>query len=199
MSKPNYRYLKAILWRLRKVGIYLHPLLIVREALAPAEREIAIDAKFQYLQLTEADLPDIQQLRPTMDIERYRSFLQEGKLCFGLKDNGRLVANMWMDLKEIRSAYYKRPLKDHEAYLFDAFSDDEYRGQNLAPYLRLKCYGEARARGRSDVYSYTDFVNVPARRFKAKLGARDVALVVYFELFGGAGHSVTVWKYPQAR
>ena len=125
MSKPTHRYLKAILWRLRKVGIYLHPLLIVREALAPAEREIAIDAKFEYAQLTEADLPDIQQLRPTMDIERYRGFLQEGKLCFGLKDNGRLVANMWMDLKEINSVYYKRPLKEHEAYLFDAFSDDE--------------------------------------------------------------------------
>jgi GNAT superfamily N-acetyltransferase len=199
MSNTQYRYLKAIIWRLRKLGVYLHPLLIVREAMAPTESEISIDPKFDYLQLTEADLPDVAQLRPTMDIERYRRFLREGKLCFGLKDGARLVANMWMDLKEINSAYYKRPLQDHEAYLFDAFSDNDYRGQNLAPYLRLKCYAEAHARGRTDVYSYTDFVNVPARRFKAKLGARDVALVVYFELFGGTGHSVTVWKYPQPR
>ena len=150
MSHPPYRYLKGILWRLRKLGIYLHPLLIVREAMTPPEAEVTIDPKFELAQLTEQDLPAIAQLRPDMKIERYQDHFQSGKLCFGLWDGERLAANMWVDLKEFNSAYYKRALQDYEAYFFDAFTDDDYRGQNLAPYLRLKCEAEVRATGRTN-------------------------------------------------
>jgi len=195
MNKTYNRYLEGVLRRLRKIGLDIRPCLLVREAESPVPNEISIDSKFEFSQLNESDLPGIHNLRPGMNLERYRNLLRAGKLCYGLKDGANLVAKMWIDLEEINSLLYSRPLTAREAYLFDAFSDDSYRGQNLAPFLRLKCYAEARALGRSDIYSISDFTNTPARRFKAKLGARDEALIVFWQFFNGAAHSWIVWRY----
>ena len=198
MNKTYNRYLEGVLRRLRKIGLDIRPCLLVREAESPVPNEISIDSKFEFSQLNESDLPGIHNLRPGMNLERYRNLLRAGKLCYGLKDGEDLVAKMWIDLEDINSLLYSRPLAAREAYLFDAFSDESYRGKNLAPFLRLKCYAEAQALGRTDIYSISDFTNTPARRFKAKLGATDEALIIYWQLFNGAAHSWTVWRYNSA-
>jgi len=195
MNPAYNRYMKGTLRRLEKIGIVISPHLVVREASETSARDINLDPKFRFCTLTEEDLSGIHQLRPGMSVERYQGFLRSGILCFGLKDGEHLATKMWMDLKNINSAIYSRPLSNQEAYLFDAFSDESYRGQNLAPYLRLRCYAEAQLRGRDQIYSITDFTNTSARRFKAKLGAKNEALVVYWKFFGFASHSWTIWRY----
>jgi len=183
MNVTLNRYLAGIFRRLKKIGIEITPTLLVREGLEPLPT-IDIDEKFEFGQLGEHDLPGVHRLRPGMSLERYGNMLGNGKLCFGLKDSGSLVAKMWIDFEEINSVLYSRPLASNEAYLFDAFSDENYRGQNLAPYLRLRCYEVIKERGRDAIYSVTEFTNTPARKFKLKLNAQDTALIVYFNLFG---------------
>jgi len=195
MNATYNRYLKGVLRRFAKIGIVIEPSLLVREALQQATTEINIDPKYKFCELTENDLSGIHKLRPSMSLERYRGFLRSGILCFGLKDGGHLAAKMWIDLKKINAVTYSRPLSDQEAYLFDAFSDEACRGQNLAPYLRLQCYAEAQVRGHSEIYSITDFTNTPARKFKAKLGASNEALIIYWKLFGFASHTWIAWHY----
>lgn len=195
MNKTYNRYLHGVLRRLRRAGVLVHPCLLVREAVGAEPADIAVDPRFEFSRLGEDDLPGIHALRPGMSLERYRDLLRAGKLCFGLKDGGRLVAKMWIDLEVINSVLYSRPLRDDEAYLFDAFSNERYRGQNLAPHLRLKCYAEARARGRTRIYSISDYTNTPARRFKEKLGAVDEALIIHWRLFAGAPRSSIVRRY----
>ncbi len=195
MSANDNRYLRGVLRRLRRAGVDVRPCLLVREGLAETPADITIDSVFEFSQLTEDDLPAIHRLRPRMSLDRYRNFMRTGKLCYGLKEGEHLVANMWIDLEHISSVLYSRPLQPDEAYLFDAFSDEAYRGRNLAPYLRLKCYSAARARGRDRIYSITEYTNRAARRFKAKLGAVDEALIVYCKLWGSAGRSWIVRRY----
>jgi len=195
VNKTYNRYLEGVLRRLRRIGIDIHPCLLVREALHPVARVIEIDPTFTFGQLSEDDLPGIHSLRPGMNLERYRDFLRTGKFCFGVKHEGRLVAKMWIDFDRINSVLYSRPLETDEAYLFDAFSDEAYRGQNLAPFLRMQCYAQAQAMGRNRIYSISDFTNTPARRFKAKLGVQDEALILYWQLFNGRGRSRIVKRF----
>ncbi len=202
MNSNFHRYLRGTLRRLGKVGVSIVPCFLVREAQDPvaldaASRKIRVDPKISFCSLTENDLPGIHQLRPDMSIERYRDFLRCGMLCFGLKDGDHLAAKMWMNFHDINSALFSRKLTAQEAYLFDAYSDENYRGKNLAPYLRLKCYVEAQKHGRKDIYSITEFANTPARKFKEKLGAINEALIVSWQIFGSQKHNWVVWRFRQ--
>lgn len=198
MNKTYNRYLAGVLRRLRIVGVDLRPCLLVREAIERDLAQVDIDPRFEFCELNEDDLPGIHSLRPGMSVDRYRKLLRSGKRCFGLKDQGRLVAKMWIDLDEINSVLYSRPLTANEAYLFDAFSSEAYRGQNLAPFLRVRCYQQIRALGRTQIYSISDYTNTPARRFKEKLGARDAAFILYWRLGNGREHRWLLRRYAIA-
>ena len=200
MNSTFHRYLQGILRRLGKAGVSITPCFFVREALDSvaleiAFRDIRIEPEFTFCALTEDDLPEINRLRPNMGIHRYRDYMRAGMLCFGLKDGEHLAAKMWINFRSINSELYSRPLTEREAYLFDAYSDENYRGKNLAPHLRLKCYAEAQARGRGEIYSITDFTNTSARKFKAKLGAINEALIVSWQLFGFKRHNWVAWRF----
>ena len=190
------RYLAGVLRRLHRIGIELHPFFLVREGMVEQSSEsIALNPQYQFSQLDENDLPGIHNLRPGMDINRYANMIRRGTLCFGIKDEGKLIAKMWVNLEEYNSALYSQPLQADEAYLFDAFANPDYRGQNLAPYLRLKCYQAAISRGRTRIYSISDFTNTPARKFKQKLGATNQSLMLYVKLFGSNAKLITLRRY----
>ena len=186
MSQANHRlneFIRRIITRTRKHGLYLHPFFLTVEDIQPDARPvIEINPAYTFRELNEDDLPLIHALRPDMDIERYGRFLREGKRCFGLIDKGHLIAKMWIDFDHLNTFLMDRPLNPDEAYLFDAFSNPDYRGQNLAPYLRLRCYDAARAENCQKIYSVTDFINTAARGFKAKLGAKQEGLYLVWQL-----------------
>ena len=192
MAKVNAtynRYLAGVFRRLlRWFNIELHPFLIVREDLQPLPADlVSLNPNYTFAQLTEAELPGIHALRPDMRLSRYEEFLRTGKECFGIFDHagtgkepgtsepGKLIAKMWLNLESFNSAVYQRPLQADEAYLFDAFANPEYRGQNLAPYLRLRCYQRARQLGRTRIYSISDFTNTAARKFQVKARCTEPA------------------------
>jgi len=129
------------------------------------------------------------------DPELIRTWLDEGKKCFAAWDGPRLVANMWCDFEEFNYPPNYRRLNDDEVYLFAAFSHPDYRGQNLAPNMRLHCYDTLQELGRHSFLSYTDYFNVAARRFKEKLGARNEMLRLYVCLFGRWSRTFTLRTY----
>ena len=102
---------------------------------------------------------------------------------------------MWCDLDEFSHPPNYRKLANDEVYLFAAFADPKYRGQGLAPLMRTAGYAALREMGRNKFYSYTDFFNTAARRFKAKLGARDEALRVHLVLFEKWSRTLTLRRY----
>jgi GNAT superfamily N-acetyltransferase len=110
--------------------------------------------------------------------------LREGKLCFGLKYQGRPAAATWCNLTECSFPWHKVPLSDHEVYLFDMFTLEAFRGANIAPYLRYRTYQALREMGRDTFYSVTERSNTSAVRFKQKLGAKFLWLGVGIDLFG---------------
>jgi GNAT superfamily N-acetyltransferase len=109
--------------------------------------------------------------------------LRAGRLCLGVKHHGKIVAFTWCSLSECHIE--KRHLFDlepGEASLFDAYTAAEYRGQQLAPWIRYRCYEELAKLGRTRCYSVTIAFNTPAIRFKQKLGAEVSGRGVYVDL-----------------
>ena len=102
---------------------------------------------------------------------------------------------MWCDPNEFNYPPNYRKLDDDEVYLFAAFSNPDYRGQGLAPLMRSAGYAALRNRGKSRFYSYTEFFNTPARRFKEQLGERNELLRLHIDLFGKWSKTMTLRRY----
>ena len=93
------------------------------------------------------------------------------------------MAFTWCNLTQCLSEGYSFPLNDEEAYLFDAYTASDLRGQGLAPALRYRLYEELARLGRTKLYSISERFNTPAIRFKLKLGAKLLKSDWYVTLF----------------
>jgi len=122
--------------------------------------------------------------------------LDKGHLCVILKDGERVAGYTWVDLDEVNDSACNYSLGSDEAYLYDAFIAPDYRGQNLAPYMRFECYKHLSQAGRHTLYSISEYFNTPAVRFKQKLHAEIVRL--YLQIKVGP-HEVGHWALKDYR
>ena len=184
------RVLGLILRPLRWIGIDIDLLIIVREGGMPVENSLS-RSDYDFDALTPADVDQLIQLEPGTNPEQLQEWFQEGKLCFGLRDNSRLIAKTWCDLDEFYHPTKPYKLASDEVYLLQAYVDPDYRGQGLATVMRAKSYATLREMGRSKFLSYSRYFNSAARRFKAKLGAREEGLTIHLRLFRRWSKSLT--------
>ena len=126
--------------------------------------------------------------------EKLVARLEEGNRCFGLRSDGKLVAISWCDLRRFRH-HNVFPLEENEAYLYDAYTLRTTRGRDIAPYLRFKTYQELQKLGCTRCYSYTDYFNKAAMKFKLKLNARRIVLRLEITLAGKWSWIRTLRKY----
>ena len=153
---------------------------------------VPVESEFVFAEITEANIKELVELEPETIAEKHLERFRQGKLCFGLWHGPRLVAKAWCDVDEINSPWGPARLGPGEAYFFWAYSDPAYRGRNLAPALRLACYAELRRRGYSRFFSYSEYFNRPARRFKQKLGAVEQDVRLHVDLFGRWSRTFTL-------
>jgi len=188
------RIVRILLHRLKWIGIRIEPFLTVREGEGyTATADIPDQFRLEFLNADDID--DLLCLEKGISREKMINWFRNGVLCFGVWDQARLVANMWCDPHEFRYPPSHRKLEKDEVYLFAAYSDPEYRGLGLAPLMRRAGYAALRDKGKSRFYSYTEFFNTPARRFKEKLGARNEMLRLHIGLFGKWSKTMTLRQY----
>ncbi len=159
---------------LDKLGIQIHLIYLVREGITgsiPWQHQDSLKG-YEVSFLEAKDMTEMVQIpyRPA-SYEELIGRLRDGNLCLGAKRDGRLVAFTWCDLIWCKSEGVSFPLSDDEAYLFDAYTAPELRGQSLAPALRYCLYEKLARMGRTNLYSITQRFNASALRFKLKLGA----------------------------
>ena len=188
------RLLLGLLRRLKKIGIVIDLFITVRESEQQVEQTKA-QHNFRLDFLSEDDFDELLRLDMNNDRQELTTWFQKGILCFGVWDQTRLVAKMWCDPNEFDFPPNYRKLEADEVYLFAAYSDPDYRGQGLAPLMRSAGYAALREKGKNRFYSYTDYFNAAARRFKEKLGARNELLRLHFGLFGKWSKTVTLRRY----
>jgi len=177
---------EAIQYRLEPIGISVSPYYWIQEGLnddATSEFQRKFEGySFEFFGMDE--LKSIVESKAwKYSEEQLVSWLKDGKKCFGAKFQGQIAAFMWIDLNESNCKWYKFPLKDDEAYLFDMYTMRPFRGKGIAPYLRYQGYKILKDMGRDTCYSYSDIFNSPSIKFKKKLNAKFLRIGLYIELF----------------
>ena len=158
------------------------PYFLVRERLL-APDQVDIHPRLEPLEtrwLSAVDMGAIAQKDEVRDSEEdLCRRIKEGLRCLALVHRGEVAAYTWCNLKTCQaSRKFNFPLEENEAYLFDARTFRAYRGQRLAPFLRYRLYRELAKTGRTTFYSYTVFMNSSSMRFKEKLGAIPISLLL---------------------
>jgi hypothetical protein len=177
--------LGAILWRLEKLGIIFKPYYIIQEREQPGQVTTWGEDVAAYASgfLGRDDIGEISSLGGHLSSTLVHRF-DHGHLCFGLRLEENIVAYMWCDLKQFNFPGYQFNLGVNEAYLYDALVVSNCRGKGLAPYMRIECYRALGSYSKDTFFSYSDYSNTPAIRFKKKLGARFLKLCLYVNLWG---------------
>ena len=181
----------------RLLGLYITPLYLYLEGTFGREWQASNPSLKEYDTgfLTSEDMKEIVNARPKESERKLLARLDAGMKCFALKYHGKLAAYTWCDFESCQNEFYKSKLKENEAYLFDAYTLMPYRGKNLAPYLRFKCYQALEALGRNKFYSITLYFNEPAIRFKKKLHAKPLMLGFHIEILKRWSRSWVIKRY----
>jgi GNAT superfamily N-acetyltransferase len=192
-------YMQRLLKNLARHGIEITLYYIVREQAAAANAPVAsapmpdLDAGW----LESKALGDVLHLEGKGMLDELQKRVADGHRCFVAKLDTRVIAKMWCNLREFHSPPCQFDLQDDEAYLYAAHTEPGYQGKGIAPFLREKCYEALAKEGITNFYSYTEYFNIPAKKFKKKLGARNLALCLHISLFEQISWNWTVKKYEE--
>jgi hypothetical protein len=198
--RNKFRYglvLQAVTNQFNRIGIRFTPYYWVQEGInytePPEIYGIASDYTVGFL---EADEIKTLGANPWGDsINKQLADLKAGKKCLGLKYKNEIASFMWINFKECSFKPARVTLKNDEAYLSYMYTMENYRGKNLAPYLRYKSYEIIKEMGREKIYSTTEFFNPSAVRYKEKLKAKNLKLILYIEIFKRIKWSITLKTY----
>jgi len=183
--------------QLTRIGIKITPYYWVQEGLilggAPG---IKGDISEYTVEFIEAE--EIKKI--AHDVHAYSeqgmlTLLEKGNKCLALRHQQEIASLMYIDMYECDFASLDLKLKEDEAYLTYMYTMDAFRGKNLAPYLRYKSYEILKEMGRDKIYSVSVLFNSSAIRYKEKLNAKNLKLILYLELFKKIKWSITLKNY----
>lgn len=112
---------------------------------------ITIDAKKTYSEAVQIDMQKmVMYWEKEREIEKTQERFRKGAVLWVLRLNGNIVSFVWSIKGKVVTPWYL-PLTPHDAFIFDAITFEEYRGQGLYPLLmnyilaRLRLEGVSRA------------------------------------------------------
>jgi len=182
----NQNQLLQSLFNISKMIINVIPFYLVREGLSN-ENELTVFPKINPCKAIFLSPIDMKVISSNPEVPETKDILLErlssGCLCLGIKYHDEIVAYMWCNLRKCDSHHITFKLREDEAYLMDARTFSTYRGNNLAPYLRVEIYRHLRQMGRTKFFSITEYFNESALRFKMKLSSKPVNLYLCIKLF----------------
>ena len=118
--------------------------------------------------LVEEDMAEVARCESWLSEEVLLDRLRRGLKCFGVRHKGRIVSYLWCAFEEINCPCFQMTLGENEGHLFNAYTQPEYRGKGLAPFMRHHCYRALGDMGVDTFYSVCDVFNTPSVRYKEK-------------------------------
>jgi hypothetical protein len=185
----NGLIVQDLLDSLAHIGLVIRPYFVNADSAQQEDAAPPLPEQCSVRQLTVADVKEILRitLRPPTPSELTGNL--EQYYCLGLFYEGALVAYAWastrrLPVPESRGATLFDLTAD-EVYLFDMYVIPRHRGTRLAGTLAQSIQWQMTCMGRRCFYSLTIAFNRSARRFKARVGAREMELRLYLHLRWG--------------
>jgi GNAT superfamily N-acetyltransferase len=184
----NGLIIQDLLDALGHVGLVIRPYFVNAE-FGPHEDAPPLPEQCSVRRLTAADVNEMLRitLRPPGHADLASSV--EQYYCLGLFHEGELAAYAWANTRGVpvpdSGGAKLFELTAEEAYLFDIYVMPRHRGTRLAGTLAQSMHTQLIHLGRHHFYSLTIAFNRSARRFKLRLGAREMELRLYLHLRWG--------------
>jgi ribosomal protein S18 acetylase RimI-like enzyme len=186
LSKIRYNLiLQVIRNKLVRIGFEFTPYYLYKQG---ADKIDPPEIKGDFADLTTEflnieDIKTIGKSARGYSEKTFMTMLENGKKCYGLKHKGKIAAFVWIDFDECNFKPERFKLKNNEAYLYSLYTMESHRGKNIAPYLAYNCYKVLSEKGKDTFYSITECLNFSAIKYKKKLAAEKLKLVLYIRLF----------------
>lgn len=112
--------------------------------------------------------------------ERFRV----GHMCVVAEENGKIVSYAWICLnrayvEEIETEIQTAP---GSAYLYDEYTDPEYRGKGILPALLMRTQEYLFSNGIHEIYELVNPNNFPSLRSHQKIGSHKIGKVTLFRV-----------------
>jgi len=180
-----------------KIGIDIMPYYWVSEATQTIEPpEIrGNDKNFVLSVFGEKEIAFIKNTIIGIEEKDLMADLKNGEICIGLKNNGIIAAYMFIKRQPFtfRNRYFH--LKSNESYLHSMYTFEDYRGRNLAPYLRYYSYIHLENEGVDTFLSVSEYFNKSTIKFKKKLKSQPIYLFMSVVLFKKWTYSFKIKSY----
>ncbi len=190
---------QEVLDNLARAGLVIYPYYIVLEPLSD-EPAPALSPRCTVRSLAAGDAAEMARIsvRPSDEGAIVANMAHAASM--GIFYDGQLAGYSWAGLRRlpipgsVGQALFE--LESHEAYLFDIYVAPPYRGMRLAGLLRSALQHDLARRGCRRFYSVTLAFNRSSRRFKSRLGARELELRIYVHLQTGSlsGLDLRLWR-----
>lgn len=182
--------------RVALLGIDINPYYWVQEEFETCKVPVIKDdvSKYSLKQLTIDEVKLITKHRGSYYQEIIEDF-ERGQLCIALEKNGEIACYTFVELNDFNFHGRHFKLKSNEAYLLYMWTFHDYRGKNLAPYLRYQTYRFLEKRDVDVKYSITQYFNKSSIKFKNKLNAKHLYLFLNITLFKKIEWNFTLKKY----
>lgn len=170
---------------LARIGLDFMPYYWVQEATSPIKPPVirGDDKDFKIVRFGEDEINFIKNTIIGIEEKDLIEDLRNGEICLGLKNKEKIAAYMF--IKNRSFVFRKRnfELKPNESYLHSMYTFEDYRGKNLAPYLRYQSYKYLENEGVDTFYSVSEYFNKSTIRFKKKLNSKPIKLYLSVVLF----------------
>ena len=191
-------FLQGLRHGLSKLGIDIMPYYWVHEETIPtSEPKVRTTQNFTFKTLTPSELDSILDHSDIINEKKIHQSFKNGHKCVGLIHEENIAAYMFIELNSFEIKKRKFELNSNEAYLLNMYTLHDYRGKNLAPYLRYQCYRFLEHQGITTYYSVSNYFNKSAIKFKKKLNSRPLKLFMSIELFNAVQWNFRLKTYPE--
>ena len=177
--------LHVIRSRLALIGFEISPYYLMKEGIGNFNPPEIKGNRTDYTTgfLGHEDMVLINRNAPEWDLEELLDRLKTGKRCFGVKYNDEIAAFFWISYESCSFKALNFKLNENEAYFTDMQTMEQFRGKNLAPFLRYQCMNILQELGKDTFFSVTEYFNTSAVRYKMKLNAKKLKLNIFLKLF----------------
>ena len=183
--------------RLGRAGIRIEPYYWMQEGVTECNPPVLEGRPDDYSLsfFGNEEMKTIGSILPQYPEHNLLARLKKGQKCFGLKYKDEIAAFMWFEFDRCSDQGIDIILNNQEAYLWDMFSLKQFRGKNIAPYLRYHSYQVLKSIGKYTFYSASDYFNAPSIRYKKKLNAKCIWLGLNVTLFSNYHRHWILKKY----
>ena len=172
MTTPSETGALGILWMLR-----------LDQPLPPGSRTPVASISATVRRAGSEDVPELAQAMGYSNPEPVLSRFGEGKQCYIVRVEGKLVSYGWItfDQEDIGELGLRIRLNTGEAYIWDCATLLAYRGQRLYPALLAYMLAELKNVGYWRAWIGTDADNLPSQRGVARVGCQRIVDIILAE------------------